>query len=308
MLPDKPWSLEVIARLLAGIFACLMLGQLTLLMLRYQPDTPLALSPGWFFLETGTAFVALLGALVTLARPWTAAAFRARGITLLICFYAALSLMSFAQRGSGSSPAQPSVLGMVITAVGFQGSAILLIWFLARQQGWRLREAFGLSNAPRAALTLGLTAAFACVPVGLGLNFALAAIAGALGIKLPVQDAVLIVRLADSWTDRIALASVTILLAPLAEEALFRGIALPSLRRVLSPKLAVWVSSIVFAAFHLNVLTFIPLLLFALVLSHLYQRSGNLLAPIVCHATFNAANFVLLFISDKIMKQPLSAS
>lgn len=297
MLPDKHWSLEAIGRLMVGIFACLLLGQVALLATRFHPATA-TLSPAWFYLEISTAGIALLGALATLRKPWTATAFRARGITLLICCYSALALINLAQRGSGSTGHPPTVLTMVVTAVSFQGAAIGLIWFLVRQQGWRWPEAFGFRVAPRHAILLGLTVAFASLPVGFGLNFALSVIAERLNFHLPAQDAVLIVRLAESWPDRIALAIVTVVLAPLAEEALFRGIAFPTLRRYSSARLAMWGSSLAFAIIHFNALTFIPLLLLSVALTWLYQRTGNLLASIACHAMFNAINFVLLFLTD----------
>jgi membrane protease YdiL (CAAX protease family) len=49
-----------------------------------------------------------------------------------------------------------------------------------------------------------------------------------------------------------------------------------------------------FAAIHGNLMTFVPLLVFALVLVALYERTDTLMAPFCLHASFNAVNFILL--------------
>jgi membrane protease YdiL (CAAX protease family) len=46
--------------------------------------------------------------------------------------------------------------------------------------------------------------------------------------------------------------------------------------------------------------TFVPLMVFALVLVYLYETFQNLLAPVVAHSLFNAANFLLLIFEDQI--------
>ena len=57
--------------------------------------------------------------------------------------------------------------------------------------------------------------------------------------------------------------------------------------------------SLLFAAIHANLMTFIPLTFFALVLIALYEKTDNLLAPITAHCFFNSVNFSLfIFQSD----------
>jgi membrane protease YdiL (CAAX protease family) len=55
----------------------------------------------------------------------------------------------------------------------------------------------------------------------------------------------------------------------------------------------------------LNLATFIPLAALALMLTLLYERMDNLLAPITAHALFNAANFAMLYsLQDKLLQSP----
>jgi membrane protease YdiL (CAAX protease family) len=94
------------------------------------------------------------------------------------------------------------------------------------------------------------------------------------------------------------LALFAIVAAPVAEEFIFRGVLYPFLKRVGFPRLA-WVGvSFVFALIHFDAATFAPLFVLAIVLTWLYERTDNLLAPIAAHSLFNAANFVMFFLTD----------
>jgi membrane protease YdiL (CAAX protease family) len=49
-----------------------------------------------------------------------------------------------------------------------------------------------------------------------------------------------------------------------------------------------------FALVHGTAAIFIPLFVLALALTWVYEKTGNLLAPIVVHSLFNSANLVIL--------------
>jgi membrane protease YdiL (CAAX protease family) len=93
---------------------------------------------------------------------------------------------------------------------------------------------------------------------------------------------------------------IVIVIAPLVEEALFRGILYPAIKQRGFPRLALWGSSALFATVHFNMATFLPLLIFALLLVYLYETFQNLLVPIVAHSFFNAVNFFALLFMDQI--------
>ena len=84
------------------------------------------------------------------------------------------------------------------------------------------------------------------------------------------------------------------MIAPVAEEFIFRGMLFPFIRQLGYPKLAWFGVSFLFALIHTNVPTFVPLFVLALALTWLYERTDNLLAPITAHALFNAANYIVL--------------
>jgi membrane protease YdiL (CAAX protease family) len=84
-----------------------------------------------------------------------------------------------------------------------------------------------------------------------------------------------------------------VVLAPLVEELLFRGVLYQALRRSMPVGSAALISAVVFAAMHFNLLLFVPLALMGVVLALVYERSGSLLPTILVHACNNG--IILLF-------------
>ena len=86
------------------------------------------------------------------------------------------------------------------------------------------------------------------------------------------------------WT-RVAMAAVAVILAPVFEECVFRGIGLPLLARWLGMGPAILLTSLAFAAIHVHLPSLLPLLVIAV---------GFSLAYVTMHALFNAVNLGLL--------------
>lgn len=82
--------------------------------------------------------------------------------------------------------------------------------------------------------------------------------------------------------------------APFAEEVFFRGILQSAVRNMTrSPRAAILVASVVFAAVHLSQPHAIPALLFLGVsLGTAYERTGSLLVPVIVHAAFNLRTLI----------------
>jgi hypothetical protein len=85
-----------------------------------------------------------------------------------------------------------------------------------------------------------------------------------------------------------ALAAVVI--TPLAEEILFRGLLFGWLRRSLGAVAAALVSGALFAAVHFSLTALAQLVILGVFLAYLYQRSGSLWVAAFFHAVFNAAS------------------
>ncbi len=137
------------------------------------------------------------------------------------------------------------------------------------------------------------------LPVVLGLQQVSALVLSKLGWLAEDQRAVDLLVNADSWWMRGYLAFFAVVLAPVAEEFIFRGVLFPFVKQLGWPKLA-WIGvSLIFAFIHLNAPTFVPLFVLALALTWLYEKTDCLLAPIAAHSLFNTANVVILFIQTR---------
>ena len=87
-----------------------------------------------------------------------------------------------------------------------------------------------------------------------------------------------------------------IVLAPIIEEIIFRACIYRFLKGQMSILLAQLLSGTLFALVHANLLSFAPLLLVGILLARNYERSGNLLIPILFHAFFNAFSLMMLLL------------
>ena len=100
-----------------------------------------------------------------------------------------------------------------------------------------------MPNHRRKALLLGVLVALIFLPLGWGLQQASALVMTHLPyFKLEPEEQlpVHVLRVSMSWAGRITLGAAAILLAPVAEEILFRGILYPAVKQAGFPRLALW--------------------------------------------------------------------
>ncbi len=90
------------------------------------------------------------------------------------------------------------------------------------------------------------------------------------------------------------LALTAIVVAPLFEELLFRGVMLPVIGRTWGPLPAVVASALVFALAHLSFSEALPLLALGLVLGWLRLQTGRLLSCTLMHGLWNGFTFLNL--------------
>lgn len=113
--------------------------------------------------------------------------------------------------------------------------------------------------------------------------------------QLPSQlQSVLAIRDSLGWA---AAAWLVVLVAPVTEEFLFRGVMLISFQRFLGFRWANFIQALVFALLHFSESLRMFAVLFAvgLVAGKLAQKSGGLLSPMVFHAVFNGILVAYLF-------------
>ncbi|GGN98999.1 CPBP family intramembrane glutamic endopeptidase [Haloarcula pellucida] len=104
----------------------------------------------------------------------------------------------------------------------------------------------------------------------------------------------------------LGLAALSVVLVAPAEELLFRGAIQGRLRRSFGPAVAIALSSLVFGSIHLlnftgsvvGALTGVAVVTVGgVVFGTIYERTGNLLVPIVTHGSYNALLLVATFLT-----------
>ena len=191
----------------------------------------------------------------------------------------------------------------LLTAALFsQITALVWLRFFLRKYGVGWREAFGLkSSEPVTVAAYGVLAGALFIPVAMALQWVCENLMLLAHWKPEAQAAVQALQNPDlSLGGKIGFGVVAVVMAPLVEEPLFRGVLYPVIKQMGYPRLAWWGTSLLFAALHFNEQSFVPLLAFGLVLAWLYETYWNLLAPIVAHGFFNAANFAILMVPDQV--------
>jgi membrane protease YdiL (CAAX protease family) len=268
-------------------------------------------------------------------KPWRLDALAQLGLALFISMSVGMLVAGlWASRDEGSFAV------LVIGAVSFHGVALPCVgWFLwVHRLSWSEAFGFHTPGSGRAVL-LAVGATVLALPFAWMLGWCSGELMKLVHFTPVPQKAVTLVQQTVAVGPQVFIAGVAVVVAPLAEELLFRGVLYPALRaqqvlrwnRLLSPSeggqtqtcLSVWrrglrhlaaglppgwsawlgtprpwaaavLTSVLFGSIHLNVMTFLPLSFFGLVLIWLYEKTGNLLAPILSHSLFNLANFFFL--------------
>lgn len=73
----------------------------------------------------------------------------------------------------------------------------------------------------------------------------------------------------------------------IVEEFLFRGIVITRMRRIFNAGISIVLSSLIFAAVHLNPISFMGIFIFAMFLGILFRKSGSVIPCMIAHAAFN---------------------
>jgi membrane protease YdiL (CAAX protease family) len=229
-------------------------------------------------------------------KPWRPEAIIQFILGIFACLFAGILVVGLLRHVGAPGFQTPNGPGSILAStLCFQGAAWGMIFLFLKRHGVPLREAFGLrdENLGRA---LGKAILTLLVVLPSTLLLQKISILTMTHLGWMPQEQIAVEMITDSkapWL-QIYLGFFAIVLAPVAEEFIFRGMLFPFIKQLGFPKLA-WIGvSFLFALIHMNAPTFVPLFFFALAQTWLYARTDNLLAPITVHALFNASNLVIL--------------
>jgi membrane protease YdiL (CAAX protease family) len=234
-------------------------------------------------------------------KPWRAEAVIQLIVGVFVCLgLGVVTVVGLRQAGVAAFQSPDSFACVLVATLSFQGATWILIFIFLKLHDMDWRDAFGLRNAHLLrSLALAVGVLLLVLPVVLGLQQVSVLVLERLGWRPEDQRAVDLLVNADSWWMRGYLAFFAVVLAPVAEEFIFRGLLYPFVKQLGWPKLA-WIGvSLLFAFIHLNAPTFIPLFVLALGLTWLYEKTDCLLAAITVHSLFNATNLLILFLQTR---------
>lgn len=130
----------------------------------------------------------------------------------------------------------------------------------------------------------------------------LATIQGTIGIHLGATTIALLAKNAmnapspiQNITDEVpiaALATLSILIVPIGEEALMRGFVYPMMRQQFSAPVTIVLSACLFALLHGNIVQIILTLPLGIACGYMYEQTHSLMQCIGIHMLFNAFTFI----------------
>ncbi|HEY4953170.1 MAG TPA: CPBP family intramembrane glutamic endopeptidase [Verrucomicrobiae bacterium] len=235
-------------------------------------------------------------------KPWRAEAVTQfiAGLFICLCFGMLVALVLHQANVGGFRELDD--FGMIVVGtLSKQGATWALIGIFLWQHGMNWRDPFGFRGPQlKRALLAGVALAFLILPVVWLLQVLSADLLTRVGWVPEPQTAVTLFKETKNWLELAYLALFAIVIAPVAEEFLFRGILYPFVKQLGSPRYALFGINAIFALIHFDLGTLLPLFALALALTWLYEKTDNLLAPITAHAMFNAINLVVLYFGEQI--------
>jgi membrane protease YdiL (CAAX protease family) len=193
-----------------------------------------------------------------------------------------------------------SVIGpeaVIFQTLFFHLPVLGLLGLLFRFAGIQGSQLFGL-HWKKAPALLGLSVIFylAALPLLWFYSALYQILLHQFGFDFYLQDVAQILLAPAPWLMRTGLFFVAIVVAPVFEEIVFRGILLPFLARRTGFWPGIVLVSTVFGGLHLHLPSFLPLFLLSAMFSLAYARTQSLLVPIGMHILFNGVTVVLLLL------------
>ncbi|MCL2105263.1 MAG: CPBP family intramembrane metalloprotease [Kiritimatiellaeota bacterium] len=169
----------------------------------------------------------------------------------------------------------------------------LCLWLVRRDP----RAAFGLTTCTwQTAVGKGFLYGFAAVPIVTLVSYSVATLGKVFDLDMAPQE--IFDWLNDpslSLSVRVTLIVFVVVVAPITEELLFRGILLPVLMKGRAFLFAALLSSFYFSLIHLHGPSFLSLIVLSVMFSAGYAATGSILTPIIMHTIFNLTGVLFFF-------------
>ncbi len=216
--------------------------------------------------------------------------------SLLLLTVTVVALMLAAGGLTATAEATLGVTGDALTLAqfGILAAAYAVPFLMVRQRahaaGVTLAAALGFR---RFEVGRNVAAGIGIVFLARVVNVVYTSLLSGIGVEPPTS--IDITRLfPDTSVGLAATVLLALVIAPLAEEALFRGVIYAGLRDRYGELVGLVVSAGVFAALHFEIYVFAPIFMLGLLLGWIVSRSRSVWPAVITHALFNASALLIL--------------
>lgn len=225
-------------------------------------------------------------------------------VDVVIIYVGAQVIAGFAVLAVARDSASESMLPVLLVISPVASLLMALAWLALRYQG-RLAPVRGRRRARAGDVAVGLWVGVACLVGQRVIVLVIAVLANRAGVELPeVQEAFRLIAQRPEAAPLLVL--TTVVLAPVAEETVFRGILFQGLRARTGFWFAALASAALFTLAHLgegggwlaSIVIVSGILPLGLVFAALVERRGSLLPSVVAHATYNAIGVATLIVTS----------
>ena len=180
--------------------------------------------------------------------------------------------------------------GRLDTAAGTAVASLLVlpaaVWMYQRDRKAERSEKFSAGTALKRGGKGKLLLSVLCLSGGAALNLLWSSLLYALRIQEHFSNQAQEAMLGSGLFWQVV---GLILLVPVTEELIFRGLIYTRMKRFFPVKISVFLSALLFAVYHGNPIQMIFAFPMALALAAVYERGGSLLYPVLFHVGANAA-------------------
>ena len=189
---------------------------------------------------------------------------------------------------------------LLVAMFAFHVSILIATAWVMVKKKITLRQGFGFSW--RGCLQyagIGLVLGVAALPIVWIVDLLVEILLVRLGLDVSMQPVMHVMLEAASYPEwiQISLLGSAVIVAPLIEEILFRGILLPALSKTYGVAVGIALTSLLFGAMHMDVPSYLPLCFLSVILCIAYAYTGSIIVPFVIHSSFNLANLVLVWLT-----------
>jgi len=226
-------------------------------------------------------------------RPW-----QAEAVLEFVAFFCLMQLSLAWIAWWLASEGSENVTGKLVLMAAYQAGMAAVVWLFLRKQGLGWRSAFGLKleTAP-AWYGWVLLIVILSLAGGWGSNLlSTRFIERTTGTEAEVQPVVQYLQRPLTPVQLASLLLIAVIAAPAVEEFLYRGVLYPAIAQYGGRPAGIIGSAALFGIAHNSWPNLLGLIFLAVLLTLLYERKKNLLAPILAHSLFNLINVICILL------------